>query len=130
MQDFTAFKEYWCPGGMRRPATSTTLRLKATYTSSTILGPPCQPIYIPPAITCQWAELRIRVRNGSRPLTNALLSQPVVHQLPNLQTRTYLMVGENHVTALGKARLSASVASKLGRRPALGPAVAAFKVDA
>ncbi|CAI7594754.1 unnamed protein product [Penicillium pancosmium] len=63
-------------------------------------------------------------------VTDVLLGHSAIYQLPNPQTRTYLMVGENHVTALGKAWLSASVAAKLGCRPALGPAVAAFKVGA
>lgn len=59
-------------------------------------------------------------------VTDALLSQPVIYQLPNLQTRTYLMVGENDVTALGKAWSSASVAAKLGHYSSLGPTAAAL----
>ena len=59
-------------------------------------------------------------------VTDALLSQPVIYQLPLLQTRTYLMVGENDVTALGKAWSSSVVAAKLGHYDELGPAAAAM----
>jgi pimeloyl-ACP methyl ester carboxylesterase len=59
-------------------------------------------------------------------VTDALLSQPVIYQLPLLQTRTYLMVGENDVTALGKAWSSPVVAAKLGHYDELGPAAAAM----
>ncbi|KAI0153788.1 Alpha/Beta hydrolase protein [Pestalotiopsis sp. NC0098] len=58
-------------------------------------------------------------------VTNVLLSQPVVYQLPNLKTRTYLMVGEDDVTALGKAWSSADVAATLGHYDVIGPAAAA-----
>lgn len=58
-------------------------------------------------------------------VTGVLLSQPYVYQLPNLQTRTYLMVGENDVTALGKAWSSADVAAKLGHYDVIGPEAAA-----
>ncbi|ETS84735.1 hypothetical protein PFICI_02760 [Pestalotiopsis fici W106-1] len=58
-------------------------------------------------------------------VTGVLLSQPYVYQLPNLQTRTYLMVGENDVTALGKAWSSADVAAVLGHYDVIGPAAAA-----
>ncbi|OQE21764.1 hypothetical protein PENSTE_c011G10338 [Penicillium steckii] len=59
-------------------------------------------------------------------VTDALLSQPVIHQLSSLQTRTYLMVGENDITALGKAWSPADVAQKLGDYSTLGPAAAAL----
>jgi pimeloyl-ACP methyl ester carboxylesterase len=59
-------------------------------------------------------------------VTDALLSQPVIYQLPNLQMRTYLMVGENDVTALGKAWSPMSVAATLGHYSTLGPAAAAL----
>ncbi|KAJ5766762.1 uncharacterized protein N7511_004378 [Penicillium nucicola] len=59
-------------------------------------------------------------------VTDALLSQPIVYQLPLLQTRTYLMVGENDITALGKAWSSSTVAAKLGHYNELGPAAAAM----
>jgi pimeloyl-ACP methyl ester carboxylesterase len=58
-------------------------------------------------------------------VTDALLSQPVLYQLPLLQTRTYLMVGEDDVTALGKAWSSSTVAASLGHYSVLGPAAAA-----
>ncbi|KAJ5794663.1 hypothetical protein N7457_001262 [Penicillium paradoxum] len=58
-------------------------------------------------------------------VTDALLSQPVVYQLPNLKTRTFLMVGENDITALGKIWSSPEVAATLGHYDVLGPAVAA-----
>lgn len=58
-------------------------------------------------------------------VNDALLSQPVLYQLPLLQTRTYLMVGENDVTALGKAWSSPAVAATLGHYDVLGPAAAA-----
>jgi pimeloyl-ACP methyl ester carboxylesterase len=59
-------------------------------------------------------------------VTDALLSQPIIYQLPLLQTRTYLMVGENDITALGKAWSSSAVAAKLGHYDVLGPAAAAM----
>lgn len=59
-------------------------------------------------------------------VTDALLSQPIIYQLPLLKTRTYLMVGQNDVTALGKAWSSATVAAKLGHYDVLGPAAAAM----
>lgn len=58
-------------------------------------------------------------------VTDALLSQPIVYQLPLLQTRTYLMVGQNDMTALGKAWSSPEVAAKLGHYDVIGPAAAA-----
>lgn len=59
-------------------------------------------------------------------VTDALLSQPIFYHLPLLKTRTYLMVGQNDVTALGKAWSSPDVASKLGHYDVLGPAAAAM----
>ncbi|KAH6655789.1 Alpha/Beta hydrolase protein [Truncatella angustata] len=58
-------------------------------------------------------------------VTDALLSQPVVYQLPLLKTRTYLMVGENDITALGKAWSSTAVAATLGHYDVIGPVAAA-----
>ncbi|KAH8660071.1 Alpha/Beta hydrolase protein [Xylariales sp. PMI_506] len=58
-------------------------------------------------------------------VTDALLGQPVLYQLPLLQTRTYLMVGENDMTALGKVWSSATVAATLGHYDVIGPAAAA-----
>jgi pimeloyl-ACP methyl ester carboxylesterase len=59
-------------------------------------------------------------------VTDALLSQPIIYQLPLLETRTYLMVGENDKTALGKAWSSSAVAATLGHYSILGPAAAAL----
>ncbi|KAJ6167639.1 hypothetical protein N7497_000482 [Penicillium chrysogenum] len=59
-------------------------------------------------------------------VTDALLSQPVIYQLPLLQTRTYLLVGDSDVSALGKAWSSPAVAAKLGHYHELGPAAAAM----
>lgn len=59
-------------------------------------------------------------------VTNALLGQPTFYQLHLLQTRTYLMVGENDMTALGKAWSSPAVAATLGHYDVLGPAAAAM----
>ncbi|CAI7628400.1 unnamed protein product [Penicillium glandicola] len=53
-------------------------------------------------------------------VTDALLSQPIVYQLPLLKTR------ENDVTALGKAWSSAAIAATLGHYDELGPAAAAM----
>lgn len=57
-------------------------------------------------------------------VTDALLSQPIIYQLHLLKTRTYLMVGENDVTALGKTSASPAVAATLGHYSELGPAAA------
>ncbi|KAK6066903.1 alpha beta hydrolase fold protein [Seiridium cupressi] len=57
--------------------------------------------------------------------TDALLSQPILYQLPLLETPTYLMVGENDMTALGKAWSPTTVASTLGHYDVIGPAAAA-----
>ncbi|EPS29975.1 hypothetical protein POX_b03006 [Penicillium oxalicum] len=59
-------------------------------------------------------------------VTDALLSQPIIYQLPLLKTRTYLMVGEADVTALGKLSATPEVAAKLGHYDVLGPAAAAM----
>jgi pimeloyl-ACP methyl ester carboxylesterase len=59
-------------------------------------------------------------------VTDALLSQPIIYHLPLLQTRTYLMVGENDITALGKAWSPPDVAARLGHYNKLGPAAAAM----
>ncbi|CAG8161470.1 unnamed protein product [Penicillium salamii] len=59
-------------------------------------------------------------------VTDALLSQPIIYHLPLLQTRTYLMVGENDITALGKTWSQPTVAATLGRYDELGPAAAAL----
>jgi pimeloyl-ACP methyl ester carboxylesterase len=58
-------------------------------------------------------------------VTDALLGQPILYQLPLLQTRTYLMVGGSDITALGKAWSSATVAATLGHYDVIGPAAAA-----
>lgn len=58
-------------------------------------------------------------------VTDALLGQPILYHLPLLQTKTYLMVGESDVTALGKAWSSATVAATLGHYDVVGPAAAA-----
>ncbi|KAI1881615.1 hypothetical protein JX265_000441 [Neoarthrinium moseri] len=58
-------------------------------------------------------------------VTDALLSQPILYHLPMLKTRTYLMVGENDITALGKAWSSPTVAATLGHYDVIGPAAAA-----
>ncbi|KAJ5916827.1 hypothetical protein N7504_000842 [Penicillium tannophilum] len=59
-------------------------------------------------------------------VTDALLSQPINYQLPLLKTNTYLMVGENDKTALGKAWSSSAVAATLGHYSVIGPAAAAL----
>ncbi|KAJ6010870.1 hypothetical protein N7451_002282 [Penicillium sp. IBT 35674x] len=59
-------------------------------------------------------------------VTDALLSQPIIYQLPLLKTKTYLMVGENDMTALGKAWSSSAVAATLGHYSVIGPAAAAL----
>ncbi|KAI3299407.1 hypothetical protein DTO002I6_1634 [Penicillium roqueforti] len=59
-------------------------------------------------------------------VTDALLSQPIIYQLPLLQTRTYLLVGASDVSALGKAWSPPAVAAKLGHYDVLGPAAAAM----
>lgn len=58
--------------------------------------------------------------------TDALIAQPVIYQLPNLKTRTYLMVGQNDTTALGSAWASSEVVATLGHYDVLGPAAAAL----
>ncbi|KAH8681071.1 Alpha/Beta hydrolase protein [Xylariales sp. PMI_506] len=55
---------------------------------------------------------------------DALLGQPIIYQLPLLRTQTYLMVGENDMTALGKAWSSTAVVATLGHYDVLGPAAA------
>lgn len=57
-------------------------------------------------------------------VTDALLGQPVIYHLPLLQTRTYLMVGADDKSALGKAWSSSDIAATLGQYDVLGPAAA------
>ncbi|KAF7714955.1 Alpha/beta hydrolase fold-1 domain-containing protein [Penicillium ucsense] len=59
-------------------------------------------------------------------VTDALLSQPIFYHLPLLKTRTYLMVGDADVTALGKQQSPPEVVAKLGHYAELGPAAAAM----
>ncbi|OQE41043.1 hypothetical protein PENCOP_c005G01201 [Penicillium coprophilum] len=59
-------------------------------------------------------------------VTDALLSQPVIHQFPVLQTRTYLLAGDSDVSALGKAWSPPAIAATLGHYAELGPAAAAM----
>ena len=59
-----------------------------------------------------------------------IMTQPVVHELPDITVPTLLIIGQADRTAVGKDRASPAAAARLGQYPELGRRAADVIPDA
>ncbi len=80
-----------------------------------------------------WVQMLAGLNNGpgktevawdSALLYDMILTQPVVHRLPDIAVPTLLMIGQKDITAIGKELAPPAVQAKLGHYPELGRAAA------
>ena len=80
-----------------------------------------------------WVQMLAGLNNGpgktevawdSALLYDMILTQPVVHRLPDIAVPTLLMIGQKDITAIGKDLAPPAVQAKLGHYPELGRAAA------
>lgn len=81
----------------------------------------------------RWVKMLAGLNNGpgktkvawdSALLYDMILTQPVVHRLPDIAVPTLLIIGQKDVTAIGKDMAPPAVQAKLGHYPELGRAAA------
>ncbi len=81
-----------------------------------------------------WVNMLVNIYSGSQAenyafdqalVTDMVLSQPIVYELPLLKTRTLLIVGDKDNTAIGKVWSPPDVQAKLGHYDVLGKQAAA-----
>ncbi len=63
-------------------------------------------------------------------IVQMIYEQPIVHELPDIQMETLLVIGQADRTALGKGRVNESVRATLGQYPQLGREAARAIPDA